>query len=498
MSGSPAPLVSLRETPAAADRGFPAPAAVGRPRRVVATVFWNEVRLAADSIRLWAPAVLLVALMVLAAVISSARFRRDAADQAGSAKDYARRLEGASLDELSVLRYPALKPPWRLAVVVEGGQTATPDTYDQVLSALEEPELRRAAGEDPRLSGAPAVDWMLAIRVVLSIGAFLLCHGAMSGERRSGRLKLVFSLPIPRWKILAGKFLAAWSCLAVPFLAGAVASLLVASGLGGFRLAEEDLARAGLGVLLGLWAAAFFVLLALLVSSLTREPSTSLGVLALLWVAAVIVVPALSVLLARRLQPFPTRAEVNQRMAEARQEARREIAGQDGRWRPSSWAAADGYAWEKISARGENRRSFLQEEIRRQVLQQKLRQAELARTLASVSPPSLVQTIAERLLGSGVERDRAFLTQAWVLRAAMRERVRQLDAADPESPHILYFHGYMSQRPIAPGSLPGFAFRERTLRKGLTSTRPALLAFLLETLLLAAAALFAFSRYDAG
>jgi hypothetical protein len=411
---------------------------------------------------------------------------------------YVSRLAGASIDDLAEVHHPALKPPWSLALVVDGGQTATPDVYGQALSALEEPELQGAAGEDARLRGAPPLDWMLAIRVVLCVGAFLLCHGAVCGERQAGTLKLLFTFPLSRWKILTGKFLAAWICLAVPFLSGAAASLVLAASRGDLRPVEGDLARAALGVLLGLWSAAFFVLIALLVSSLARDSSTSLGALALLWVAAVVVIPALSVLIARRLQPLPTEAEVNQRMIEARLRAEHDIAGQGGRWRQSTAAAADGYSWEKISARGENRRAALQEEIRREVLDRKLRQAALARALASLSPPSLVQNIAERLLGTGLERDRAFLEQAWAFRTILEERVRRLDAADPESPHILYFRGYLSQRLVAPDALPRFELREQTLRAGLVSARPALVGFALETLLLLMATLLAFSRYNAG
>jgi hypothetical protein len=159
---------------------------------------------------------------------------------------------------------------------------------------------------------------------------------------------------------------------------------------------------------------------------------------------------------------------------------------------------ADGYAWEKLSAHVENRRAALQEEIRRQLLDSKLRQGFLARALASFSPPSLVQDIAERLTGTGLGRDRAFLDQAWAWRTALEERVRRLDAADPASPHILYFREYMSPRPLGPKALPRFAFRERTLREGVRSAQPALLAFALETVLLAAAALLAFTRYNAG
>jgi ABC-2 type transport system permease protein len=495
MNGVPVPLRPVRET---AGHGVPSSAAGEKPRGVIATVFRHEMRLAALSFRLWASALLLLALMILAAVTSSARHRGEAAEQGEIATAYTRSLEGASIDDVAEIRHPALKPPWRLALVAEGGQTATPDTYDQVLSALEEPDLRKTSAGNPRLAGSAPLDWLLAIRIVLSIGAFLLCHGAVCGERQAGTLKLLFSHPVPRSKLLTGKFLAGWFCIAVPFLASAAISLLLAAGLGDLRPAEGDLARAALGVLLGLWAAAFFVLIALLVSSLTRDASTSLGVLALLWVTAVVVVPALSVLVARGLQPLPTGAEVNRRVAEARLRAEREVAGQGGRWRQPGWAAADGYAWEEISARGENRRAALQEEVRREVLDRKLRQASLARTLASLSPPSLIQDIAERLLGTGLGRDRAFLEQAWDFRAALARRVRRLDAADPASPHLLYFRGYLSQRPLAPGALPRFKFRELTLREGLASARPALLAFALETLLLAAAALLAFSRYDAG
>lgn len=490
MNGLSAPLQPVREAAAAT--------AGERPRGVILAVFRHELRLAAGSFRLWAPALLLLVLMILAAATSAARHQGEAAEQRNIETTYEKHLEGISVDGIAEIQHPALKPPWSLSLVVDGGQAASPDVYGQALSALEEPEFQRTSGENPRLPATVPLDWMLAIRIVLSIGAFLLCHAAICGERQAGTLKLFFSCSIPRWKILTGKFLAAWVCLALPLLVGALASLLLAVGLGDLRLMGGDLARAALGLLLGLWAAAFFVLIALLVSSLTRNPSASLGVLALFWVAAVVVVPALSVLIARGAQPLPTSTEVNQRMVEARLQAEHEVAGQGGRWRQPRWAAVDGYAWEKLSAQVENRRAALQEEVRREVLDRKLRQASLARTLASFSPPSLIQHIAERLIGTGLGRDRAFFEQAWAFRSKLEERARQLDAADPESPHILYFRGYMSQRPLAPDALARFVFRERTLREGLVSAGPALLVFALETLLLVAATLFAFSRYDAG
>lgn len=462
----------------------------------VSTIFWNEVRQVAGGFRFRISAGLLVAVMALAAVTAGARYRDDVLAQASAVESYTRETAGLSLDSLAEARHPALKPPWRLSLVVDGGQAATPDLYGQALSALTAPEIRRVRGSNSRIPSREPLDWLFAIRVLLPLAAFLLGYDAVCGERRVGTLKLLLSYPVSRWKVLAGKLLALWSCLAAPLLAGAVLSLLLA-GAGGVPLTAGDLARAGMVLLLGLWAAFFFVLIALLVSTLSREPSASLSVLAWLWVAGVIVVPAVSSLLAHGLRPVPTEGEVDLRMkAIARQHSGG--AEGEGRWRRPEWAAADGFAWERRSAAAENRRFELQDEVRRRVFRSKAEQARLARSLSSLSPMSLTQDLAERLTGSGLGRDERFHEQARSFRAVLAERFARLDAGDPESPHILFFSGYLSKRSIPADGLPHFAFRERSLRQGLADARLVLGAFTLETVVLAVVSLFVFSRHDAG
>lgn len=470
--------------------------AAGDPRGGIAlgAIFWNEVRQVTGGIRFRVSALLLIAVMVLAAVTAGARYRDEALAQASVIKNHFRETAGLSIDLLAEVLHPALKPPWRLSLVVDGGQTAAPDLYSQALSPLVTPEIRRIRGGNYRLPSREPLDWMFAIRILLPLAAFLLGYDAICGERRAGTLKLLLSYPVPRWKVLAGKLLALWSCLAAPLVAGAILSLLLAIGMGGIPLTAGDLARAGLVLLLGLWAAFFFVLATLLMSALSRDPSASLSVLAWLWVAGVIVVPAVSGLLAHRLRPVPTEGEVGLRM----KAIARDHEGGEGRWRRPEWAAADGFAWERRSAVVENRRFELQEEIRRGVLQSKAAQARLARSLSSLSPMSLTQDLAERLTGSGLGRDESFHEQARSFRAVLAERIRTLDARDPESPHILFFSGYLSKRPVGTGELPRFTFRERSARQGLSDARMALGLFALETIALAAVSLFVFIRYDAG
>jgi ABC-type transport system involved in multi-copper enzyme maturation permease subunit len=463
----------------------------------VLAIFWNEIRQLTGGIRFRVSAFLLVAVMALAAVTAGARYRDDVLAQASVIENHARETTGLSIDRLAEEQLPALKPPWRLSLVVDGGQTATPDLYGQALSALVTPEIRRIRGGNSRIPSREPLDWMFTLRILLPLAAFLLGYDAVCGERRAGTLKLLLSYPVSRWKVLAGKLLALWSCLVAPLLAGAILSLLLAAWVGGIPLTAGDLARAGMVLLLGLWAAFFFVLAALLVSALSRDPSASLSVLAWLWVAGVIVVPAVSGLLAHRLRPVPTEGDIGLRMkAIARQQSGG--TGGEGRWRQPEWAAADGFAWERRSAAAENRRFALQEDVRRKVFRSKAGQARMARSLSALSPMSLTQDLAERLTGSGLGRDESFHEQARSFRAILVKRIESLDARDPQSPHILFFSGYLSKRPIKTGDLPRFDFQEKSLGQGLADARLALSAFALETITLAAVSIFVFSRHYEG
>jgi hypothetical protein len=477
---------------------FDSPAPVRLQPAGAAVIVRHELRCLAGDLRFRACSLLIVVLLVVAAIAASTYCGSEARAQEALTRDYREQITGITVDGAAEILHPAIKPPWQLALLVDGGQTQTPDVYAQAVSALTSPTLGRTHSGNDRLPVSQPLDWMFVITLVLSMSAFLLAYDAVSGERQNGTLKLLLAYPVPRWKVLVAKLLAVWACLAVPFLTGALLSLWIVTLWGGLRWNGETAAKIVLVILLGLWAALFFTLVALLVSALTRDPATSLGALALLWVTAIVVIPALGGLLAHRLEPIPTEGEIGRRLAAVRVQVHREFAGRDERWRSPGWAAADGFAWERISAEAENRRYASEDGVRRWVLDRKLRQARLARGLAAVSPASLLQDLGEKLTGSGLGRDRSFLEQAHRFRDTLAARLRDLDGRDAQSPHILFFSGYLSQQPIAPAAVPRFAFREATLRDGLAAALPELALFSLESLLVAAAALFFFSRYDVG
>jgi ABC-type transport system involved in multi-copper enzyme maturation permease subunit len=462
----------------------------------VGAISWHELYILTAR-PLWrVAAVALVGLLAASSWAAASRYRAELSEREHLRSLYREELEGLSVARAARYWFPALKPPWRLSFLVDGGQATALDAYRQQLDPREVPRLSRTFSRNDRLPRSPPLDWLLVLRLVLSLLAFGLCFDRVCRERETGTLKLLLSYPVPRWRVLAGKFVAAWSCLAGPLLLGA------AGGFGwmsrGETWSREELVEIGGTLSLVLWALALFVGLALLVSALVRLAADSLNVLLLLWIALVLMAPAVAVFAAQRLRPVSQQIQVDWRLQQAQRQITREYRGTDSRWRAPEFAVGDSFAWEKRSAEATSRLFQRQEKIRRQVLTAKLEQAELARDLAAVSPMFLIQGLAERLAGTGVARDRSFLEQAWRFREVLAETLRRQDARDPASSHILFFVDYMSQRPLVPSAMPRFVFREATVRQGLAAALPWMLLLALETVALAAAALWAFERYDVG
>ena len=101
----------------------------------------------------------------------------------------------------------------------------------------------------------------LIVNALLPLTALLLATAALGSEVEDGTIVYLLSKPVERWRIVAGKLLAAWGATAVIVLASAVVSGVVALAgegdwriLGGFlvALAGGSMAYSSLFVLLSL------------------------------------------------------------------------------------------------------------------------------------------------------------------------------------------------------------------------------------------------------
>lgn len=122
---------------------------------------------------------------------------------------------------------------------------------------------RASGGEgDAAEFAAEVVLYGLIVTALLPLTAVLLSTAAIGSEIEDGTIVYLLSKPVERWRILAGKLLAAWGATAVIVLASALVGTVVAlageggwSILGGFliALAAGSLAYSSLFVMLSLF-----------------------------------------------------------------------------------------------------------------------------------------------------------------------------------------------------------------------------------------------------
>lgn len=485
----------LRSLDAGASQPVHALSRVGTPRWVFKRLLHRELAELSADFRFRTTAFLILGLMIATALINSVRYQTEVRSYQRTLAEYRAELEGATVGDLATIGHPAVKPPWKLAFLVDGGQSSRPNVYRQSLDPWSEPQLESRHGTDRRRHPAEPLDWLFLIRVVFSLAAFVLAYDACCGQRQRAVLRMVLSYPVARWQVVAAKAVAIWLGLAAPFVIGAPLSLLILHAYGGISFAAPEWLKILQVSMLGLWASAVFTLIGLLVSALCRESARSLAILALIWISAVVVVPAAGSLLVHTLRPMPAGFETGEKLAEIKQQVEREGPGN---WRSHAVARIDNFKRERDAARTQHERQDRQEDLRRKLFERQFQQLQFARRLAAISPTSLIHDLAERWTGSGAYRDRAFRHQAWDFRRQLETYVGALDSADPESPHVLFIRRFMSVKVIEPDEVPRFQLREATVVEGMRASGIHVLALGLATLVLAVAVLVAFSREDVG
>ncbi|MEW6754292.1 MAG: DUF3526 domain-containing protein, partial [Candidatus Latescibacterota bacterium] len=212
------------------------------------------------------------------------------------------------------------------------------------------------------------------------------------------------------------------------------------------------------------------------------------------WAVLVVVVPSTSCLVAVQTSPLTDRSE--EEAWEHQVSTERALAQEGLVPRSPQVAAADGYSVER-------RRALRLQEADRELQRRGLRNLELqarrygtARAINLVSPAFAFQYTAEALLGSGMAKRRHFMDQVLDYRDELRAAVRDRDAADADSPHLLFLEEFTSHQPMAGADLPRFRERPLSPAAGLAFSVLPLVILLGETALAFGFALRAIGRMD--
>ncbi len=349
------------------------------------------------------------------------------------------------------------------------------------------------------------LDWVFIISLPLSFMALFLTYDSICGERDAGTLRLILSRPVPRYKVLLGKYVGAMITLGLPLSVGLFISLIIIFSSGVAELHTHDWTKISVIVLLSILYLSIFTLLGLFVSSRTAYSTNSMVVLLLVWVGFVILIPCLGKAVSDVFYKIPSGAEWTRQYSEMFDQLEQEAqAGKFGKNalgfhqdpnHPSVNPPAAARYWNAFSD------NVMQQ--REDGHNQRVAQALAGRRFACFSPMVLYQQASETIAGTGIHRCINIWEQISRYKSQLKEYVRSNDADDPKSLHLLFYGEYLtenwnaiSKMPVDFDSVPKFQEKEWTLGESLRLAVWDIGLLALFNLALFAASWASFMKYD--
>ena len=312
-----------------------------------------------------------------------------------------------------------VRPPELLQILSMGVADEVGNRVDIALGQVPFTAVRTGQTRDnPLLAGFLHVDTTFVIVVVIGLLGVLFGHDTISGEKGSGCLSQLMSGAVSRPQVIGGKVLGGLLTLAPILGVGFLISAAVLEVSDAVQMTWEDRIRIGMTFLAGLAYGSVFLLLGVLISTRTQRSAISLMVSLFAWVVWVVILPNVSLAVAERLSPLPSRTALEMALGELRKEEREKInkireAIPKIRWNTvNSSGGRDGATVITATTKEkyEFQRRFLSEKeplrldyahqrwgLERAYLRGLERQADLAGWLSRLSPAFLAQHLSQVL-----------------------------------------------------------------------------------------------------
>jgi len=332
----------------------------------------------------------------------------------------------------------AFRPPSPLALLAGGVEALLPTSVetrgniDEQGTQVQFNNARRL--DNPFLSLFGRLDLTFIVTTVLAVLIMIFSFNAVAGEKERRTLALVMANAVPRPLVIAAKMAAGSTLLAVAFLAGAAAGVLLTIVLGLSPFGQPGTA---LPFALGIGASLLFLLafynLGLLVSSLSRSQVSAMVTLLSVWVGLGMILPKGSVVIAKLVRPVKSQQVVDLEKNQVRLQYQRDVSVDSEKLARSTPVIKDMnfdefytqrkaknpaiLAFEKIQTdRKAEFRARLNGELDKidaDFERQRGRQSALARNLSRLSPVSCLVHVMAELAGTGfTEEERWLVTRA--------------------------------------------------------------------------------------
>ena len=213
--------------------------------------------------------------------------------------------------QLSYSRSPSAekKPP--LLSVLNEGLAGRLGNSVKVSHVVEPVKTTQHGSDNPYLVVFPRIDLTFVFQIVISLLAFLFSYDAIAGERQSGTLALVLSNPIPRGKLLFGKYLGGILSLAIPLVVSLLVALLFVFLSPNVVISVSDWVRIGIFCLVSLIYMSVFFTLGMLFSTWVGRTTTALILTMFFWVLFVLIFPRASAFAVSKLIPIKSEDHIS-------------------------------------------------------------------------------------------------------------------------------------------------------------------------------------------
>jgi ABC-type transport system involved in multi-copper enzyme maturation permease subunit len=400
-----------------------------------------------------------------------------------------------NLTDFAFLAQPLQLSPSPLELVAEGGIKYVPNTFQVTAFDVSEPQ--SISEENNFMKSFRDVDWSFIITFVLSFFAVMMTYDAVSGEKSAGTLRIMLSNSVSRNAVIAGKYMSALAGITIPLVVGILLSLLLSIVFGRVNFTSMEMSKIAVYIIASLLYLSIFILLGLLVTSLTENSITSVILLLFIWVLFAILLPNSGGKIASKFFPIPTREQVTQQIAERQREI-----GQEARSRNPqvfSWTGSIWHVHLPDRAAAYNTMADARIRMNNEYMYQRINQIRKAKSLLKISPAAVFSQLAEQVCQTGIDRYEHFYRQVFDYRKQLHQFIVDQDRQDERVPHLVYERdrgATISKRKVDANSIPKFEEKMRSFSLALKNALPNIGILLGFNMFLFLGVFGAFNRYD--
>jgi hypothetical protein len=381
--------------------------------------------------------------------------------------------QSGQLYKVAFYEQQLLRKPKPLAFCAEGFEKYLPNSFKFNIFSMGCPQVKGRSNFD--LARFSDIDLAFIISLILSFIALVFTCSSICGEKEAGTLRLMLAGSVPRYKVLAAKYLGVMLTIGIPLLVGLLVNLIIIISSNVVIIGVQEWLKVFTIILLSFLYLSIFVLLGMFVSSRTGRSANCMVILLLVWVGLVILTLGLGRIISDASGKTPTQAELDRRLAEVKKQSLDDAFS--GKFGKNAGVYSSKHRERcnlPATARWKNAETNAENQVFEGHLNKMMTPAIIGRRFTRISPTVLFQCGCETIVGTGLIRFNGLFQQVKQYKENLREYIRSKDSEDNDSLHLICASTQavrdwktMSHKPVDFDTVPKFQEQDLGLGESL-------------------------------